>query len=210
MKRLAEYIWIDGTEPVPSLRSKTKVLDEYEKPPIWGFDGSSTNQAPGDSSDCVLRPVFVCKDPIRSWPHILVMCEVLDTNMDPHPTNKRDFCSSQEQRTKSLDPWFGMEQEYTLLKNEKPLGWPNNGLEPPPQGQYYCSVGAENTFGREIADEHAKACIEAGLDISGINAEVCPGQWEFQIGPSGATAVSDQIWVARWLLDRIEKIMELQ
>jgi glutamine synthetase len=203
MKRLAEYIWIDGTEPTPSLRSKTKVLKEYEKSPIWGFDGSSTNQAPGDASDCVLRPVYECADPIRGYPNILVMCEVLNTNMDPHKTNNRAFCSLEEQRSKDHEPWFGLEQEYTLIKNEKPLGWPNNGLNPPPQGQYYCSVGSENTFGREIADEHARACIAAGLTISGINAEVCPGQWEFQIGPTHATRVSDEIWVARWLLERI-------
>jgi len=203
MKRLAEYIWIDGTEPTPSLRSKTKVLREYQKSPIWGFDGSSTNQAPGENSDCVLRPVFECADPVRGWPHILVMCEVLNTDMSPHQTNNRAFCATETARSSPLEPWFGMEQEYTLMKNEKPLGWPNNGLEPPPQGQYYCSVGAENTFGREIADEHAKACVVAGLEISGINAEVCPGQWEFQIGPLGGTEVSDQMWIARWLLNRI-------
>ena len=44
----AEYIWIDGTEPTPLLRSKTKVLTQSTTDlPIWGFDGSSTNQAPG-------------------------------------------------------------------------------------------------------------------------------------------------------------------
>jgi len=210
MKRLAEYIWIDGTSPAPSLRSKTKVLKEYEKSPIWGFDGSSTNQAPGESSDCVLRPVFECADPIRGYPNILVMCEVLDTDMSPHSTNNRAFCAIEEQRSKEQDVWFGIEQEYTLIKNGKPLGWPNNGLSPAPQGQYYCSVGAENTFGREIADEHAKACIDAGLNISGINAEVCPGQWEFQIGPTHATMVSDEIWVARWLLGRIAEDFGIQ
>tara|TARA_B100001123_G_scaffold74689_3_gene84222 strand:+ start:30978 stop:32033 length:1056 start_codon:yes stop_codon:yes gene_type:complete len=203
MKRLAEYIWIDGVSPTPSLRSKTKTLGEYQKSPIWGFDGSSTNQAPGHSSDCVLRPVFECADPIRGWPNIIVMCEVLDTDMNPHPTNNRATCSALSAKFKELDPWFGIEQEYTLTKNGKPLGWPNNGLDPAPQGPYYCSVGAKNTFGREIANEHAKACVTAGLDISGINAEVCPGQWEFQIGPCGGTDVSDQLWIARWLLERI-------
>jgi len=202
MKRLAEYIWIDGTDPVPKLRSKTKVLREYEKSPIWGFDGSSTNQAPGENSDCVLVPVYECADPIRGWPNILVMCEVLNTDMSPHKTNRRAFCAIEEQRSKSQEPWFGMEQEYTLMLNDKPLGWTRTGA-PNPQGQYYCSVGHENAFGREVADKHAKACLEAGLTLSGINAEVCPGQWEFQIGPTKPTEVSDEMWIARWLLERI-------
>ena len=202
MNRLAEYIWIDSTEPVPSLRSKTKVLKEYETPPIWGFDGSSTNQAPGENSDCVLRPVYTCADPIRNFPNILVMCEVLDTSLQPHPTNNRAACALESQRFEDQKPWFGMEQEYTLLKDGRILGFPKNGF-PNPQGQYYCSVGADNTYGREIAEEHARACLKAHIDLSGINAEVCPGQWEFQIGPCNGTDVSDQMWVARWLLERI-------
>ena len=61
-----EYIWIDGTEDAPQLRSKTKVVEQFDGTvsgpsgcPIWGFDGSSTNQAPGDNSDCVLKPVRI-------------------------------------------------------------------------------------------------------------------------------------------------------
>src|SRR2546430_5619100 len=69
----AEYIWIDGTEPTARLRSKTKVLPNDKDLSIWGFDGSSTNQAPGSNSDCVLRPVFSCPDPARGGDHLLVM-----------------------------------------------------------------------------------------------------------------------------------------
>ncbi len=45
--------------------------------------------------------------------------------------------------------------------------------------------------------------MQAGLIISGINAEVMPGQWEFQIGPVGPTEVGDQVMCARWLLHRL-------
>ena len=69
----AEYIWIDGAEPTSKLRSKTKIVESGKEPPIWGFDGSSTNQATGHQSDCVLQPVFVCPDPIRGADHKLVM-----------------------------------------------------------------------------------------------------------------------------------------
>ena len=88
----AEYIWIDGTKPTAKLRSKTKIVPAGEQPPIWGFDGSSTNQAPGKASDCVLKPVFVCGDPIRGEDNKLVLAEVLLTDMSPHPTNTRAAC----------------------------------------------------------------------------------------------------------------------
>ncbi|HJP40080.1 MAG TPA: glutamine synthetase beta-grasp domain-containing protein, partial [Dehalococcoidia bacterium] len=198
----AEYIWIDGTEPTEKLRSKTKVIPVGTEPPIWGFDGSSTNQAPGANSDCVLRPVFTCPDPLRGGDNVLVMSEVLLTNMTPHPTNTRAACAEVAEKFASHEPLFGIEQEYTFFDGIKPLGWPDNGF-PAPQGGYYCGVGADEVFGRDVVEAHTTACIEAGLSISGTNAEVMPGQWEFQIGPVAPPLVADEVWVARWLLYRI-------
>ena len=202
----AEYIGIDGHEPTPLLRSKTKVLaDEVTDPPIWGFDGSSTQQATGDKSDCVLRPTFVCPDPIRGGRNVLVMCEVLlASNMRAHPTNTRAACARIEKKFKDDEMLFGLEQEYTMMRPDgSPLGFPAGGGQPAPQGPYYCGVGTGRVIGREIVEEHTQACIDAGLSISGTNAEVMPGQWEFQIGPLGPSAVGDQMYVARWLLHRI-------
>lgn len=201
----AEYIWIDGAEPTHTLRSKTKILpDGTTDYPIWGFDGSSTNQAPGENSDCVLRPVYACNDPIRGGDNVLVMCEVLLPDMTPHPTNTRSACAEAAEQFAAQEPWFGIEQEYTLFEadGQQPLGFPEGGF-PGPQGPYYCGVGANRIFGREVSEAHATACIEAGIEIAGTNAEVMPGQWEFQVGPVGALEVSDQLWVARWLLQRI-------
>jgi glutamine synthetase len=198
----AEYIWIDGTKPTAKLRSKTKIVPSGEKPPIWGFDGSSTNQAPGSNSDCVLKPIFVCPDPIRGGENKLVLTEVLLTNMQPHPSNTRAACVATAAKYAKHDTWFGIEQEYTFFEGAKPLGWPDNGF-PAPQGGYYCGVGADEVFGREIVEAHTTACINAGLKISGTNGEVMPGQWEFQIGPVGPVECSDHMWVARWLLYRI-------
>ena len=198
----AEYIWIDGQKPTSKLRCKTMVVPEGKEPPLWGFDGSSTEQAPGDASDCVLKPVFVCPDPMRGGDDVLVMCEVLLTDMTPHPTNARAKCAATAEQYASHEPWFGIEQEYTFFDGIKPLGWPDNGF-PAPQGGYYCGVGADEVFGREIVEMHLDACLMAGLQICGINAEVMPGQWEFQVGPLGPLEVSDQLWVARWLLYRI-------
>jgi glutamine synthetase len=201
-KQKLEYIWLDGTEPTQSLRSKTKIVDSFSGEVSdldnWSFDGSSTNQAEGGSSDCILKPVFVIPDPQRNnaW---LVMCEVLTADGTPHPTNGRATIEDDDN-----DFWFGFEQEYFLWDPEtnKPLGFPANGY-PAPQGPYYCSVGASNAFGREIVEEHLDVCLEAGLNVEGINAEVAAGQWEFQIFAKGAKEAGDQIWVARYLLERI-------
>ncbi|MGA0118127.1 MAG: glutamine synthetase GlnII [Ilumatobacteraceae bacterium] len=206
----AEYIWIDGTQPTPLLRSKTKVIPDFAGAigdmPMdeWGFDGSSTEQASGDASDCILRPVFHCQDPIRGGKNVLVMCDVLLAKTgEPHPTNTRAACAAAAAKFKDQEMWYGIEQEYTMLRLDgSPYGFPVGGY-PKPQGPYYCGVGAGRVVGRQIIEEHTQACIDAGLRISGTNAEVMPGQWEFQIGPADALTVSDHMYVARWLLHRI-------
>ncbi|MFC7714907.1 glutamine synthetase beta-grasp domain-containing protein [Nonomuraea recticatena] len=180
----AEYIWIDGTEPTALLRSKTKILADGATPPVWGFDGSSTNQAEGHSSDRVLRPVFTCPDPIRGGEHILVLCEVEEIDGQAHSSNTRALLRPIAERYADQESWFGIEQEYTFFKGSRPLGFPEGGF-PAPQGPYYCGVGADAIFGREIVELHLDRCLAAGLAISGINAEVMPGQWEFQVGPAG-------------------------
>jgi glutamine synthetase len=199
----AEYIWIDGTEPTAKLRSKTKIVEDGAELPIWGFDGSSTNQAPGDASDCVLKPVFSCPDPIRGGDDKLVLCEVLYIDMTPHETNTRAACAAVAEKFASQEPLFGIEQEYTFFKNGRPYGFPSPVGFPAPQGGYYCGVGADEVFGRDIVEAHMDACLTAGLHLSGINAEVMPGQWEFQIGPVAPPQVGDEMWIARWLLYRI-------
>lgn len=201
----AEYIWIDGTQPTAKLRSKTKILQDGADLPIWGFDGSSTNQAPGEASDCVLRPVFSCPDPIRGEPNVLVMCEVLLTDMSPHPTNTRAACAAAHEKYADQEFLFGIEQEYTFFEGSgtRPLGFPESGGFPAPQGGYYCGVGSNEIFGRDVVEDHLDACLDAGLGIAGINAEVMPGQWEFQVGPLSALEVSDHLWIARWLLYRV-------
>jgi len=198
----AEYIWIDGQKPTGKLRSKTKVVPDGEDLPIWGFDGSSTEQAPGSSSDCVLNPVKVVPDPIRGGNDVLVMCEVLDTDMTPHESNTRALASAAFEKYKDQEPWFGMEQEYTFFKDGRPHGWPIGGF-PAPQGGYYCGIGADEIWGRDVVEEHTSACMSAGLAISGTNAEVMIGQWEFQIGPVDTVEIGDSVWLARWLLYRI-------
>lgn len=200
-KSKLEYIWLDGSLPTQGLRAKTKVLKDFsgklEDCPIWSFDGSSTGQATGEASDCLLKPVAIYPDPDRKNAY-LVMTEVLNADGKPHVTNGRATIKDDDN-----DFWFGFEQEYFLwdLETNKPLGFPANGY-PAPQGPYYCGVGAASAYGREIVEEHLDLCIDAGLNIEGINAEVAAGQWEFQIFAKGGKEAGDQIWVGRYLLER--------
>jgi glutamine synthetase len=198
----AEYIWIDGNKPTQKLRSKTKIIESGSEPPIWGFDGSSTNQAPGEASDCVLQPVKVIADPIRGGDNILALCEVLLTDMSPHPTNTRALLKPVAEKYAAFEPWFGLEQEYTFFHEGRVFGFPQFGY-PAPQGGYYCGIGADEIYGRNVVEAHMQACLEAGISLSGINAEVMVGQWEFQVGPLGPIEVGDELWLARWLLYRV-------
>jgi len=207
---IAEYIWIDGSYPTSKLRSKTKVFQiegnvlSLEQIPQWTFDGSSTGQATSDKSDCVLIPVTFCKDPVRA-DHpgaVLVLCEVFTADGKPHATNKRRALAELLEKKADKKPLCGIEQEYTLFKSGTPLGWPTGGY-PPQQGPYYCGVGSDEVCGRELVEEHMTACLTAGIRICGVNAEVMPGQWEFQIGTADPLTVSDHLWLSRWLLYRI-------
>ncbi len=237
MKKIKfEYVWLDGYMPEPLLRSKTKTIDvetasqaglrsaltlgnleeALKVLPIWNFDGSSTKQAEGKSSDCLLKPVKLYRDEGRPGNEeydlgylnsYLVLCEVLNPDGTPHPSNTRALIEND-----SDDIWFGFEQEYTLANmNGRPLGFPENGF-PYPQGTYYCGVGsfttANNhlfmrTVGRRIVERHYNECLMAGLDITGINAEVLIGQWEFQCFGKGGKNSSDDLQIARYLLHRI-------
>ena len=198
-----EYIWLDGYKPEANMRSKTKVLDlpeDYDGSldplPIWSFDGSSTQQADGHFSDCLLKPVRVYPDASRI-DAFLVMAEVLNPDGTPHSTNSRATIVDH-----SDDFWFGFEQEYCLMKDGKPIGFPKEGY-PGPQGPYYCGVGTGKVEGREFVEEHLDLCLLAGIDLTGINAEVMLGQWEYQCFGKGAQKASDDLYVSRYILFRL-------
>ena len=210
----AEYIWVDGSDPVPHLRSKARVLPfkEFENPhdfPEWSFDGSSTNQTTGDNSDCILKPVNFVIDPLRDYGY-LVLCEVYNPDgQTQHTSNNRAKLRALLDSAEDHQMWAGFEQEYTMFKDGRPLGWPTTGF-PGPQGPYYCSAGANKAFGRNLVEAHMQACLKAGILFYGINAEVMPGQWEFQIGyrgvdgeDAGILNVADHTHIARWLLERL-------
>jgi glutamine synthetase len=211
----AEYIWLDGHEPTQGLRSKARIVNVPHEPqvndfPVWSFDGSSTGQAAGEDSDCLLHPVAIYADPLRQGNHYLVLCEVMYADGSPHASNHRAILRRiLAEGGNEIAPWLGFEQEYTLFRNGRPHGFPTVG-EARPQGPYYCGAGSENIFGRPLVEEHATACVDAGLQFYGINAEVMPGQWEFQIGyrgfadePGDALRACDDVWVGRYLLHRL-------
>ncbi|CAN1284139.1 Glutamine synthetase leaf isozyme, chloroplastic [Linum perenne] len=205
-KIIAEYIWVGGTGI--DLRSKSRTIDKPVKHPSelpkWNYDGSSTGQAPGEDSEVILYPQAIFKDPFRGGNNILVICDTYTPAGEPIPTNKRHRAAQifSDPKVTTEVPWFGIEQEYTLMQqNVKwPLGWPVGGF-PGPQGPYYCAAGADKSFGRDISDAHYKACLYAGINISGTNGEVMPGQWEYQVGPSVGIDAGDHIWCSRYILE---------
>ena len=217
MLKLAEYIWLDGSQPTQQLRSKSRVLSLPEdRPatvndfPMWSYDGSSTYQADGSDSDLILMPVNFVEDSVRGEGNYLVLCEVLNGDGTPHASNYRAKLREMlANGAAAEEPWIGFEQEYTLLSNGRPLGFPADGY-PAPQGPYYCSIGSENAFGRDLVEAHTDACLRAGVMLYGINAEVMPGQWEFQVGYRGMDGesadplnVADHLYFARYLLVRL-------
>ena len=194
-----EYIWIDNDY---HLRSKIRVMEvtDFNNIPEWNYDGSSTDQASTDNSEVVIKPrkIFTSTNDKH---HLLVLCDTYDRDGNVLHTNNRKLANDIFNKNLEEKPWFGMEQEYFLIDPQtgKPLGFNEHKT----QGQYYCSVGTENAFGRSIAEQHMLECINYGIQISGINAEVAPGQWEFQIGPCEGINAGDHLWVARYLLYKI-------
>ena len=203
-KIIAEYIWLDNDK---RLRSKARTLFGIPNIwPKWTYDGSSTDQASGHDSEITLIPRSIFDCPFRGGSHKLVICDTYDSEGNPTKTNTRYNAAIIFNNPVSMkqQPWFGLEQEYFLmnLDTNKPLGWPEAG-DPEPQGKYYCGVGTGKVFGREVVDRHYKLCLIAGVSISGINAEVAPGQWEFQIGPVMGISAGDHMLAARYILERV-------
>lgn len=201
----AMYFWIDGS--LQNLRAKTRTLDFTPKSvselPVWNYDGSSTMQAETGNADVYLHPVAIYADPFRGGQNKLVLCETFKYDGKPLETNTRNACKKVMDAAAEHKPWFGLEQEYTMMDfDDHPFGWPKNGY-PGPQGPYYCGIGAGKVYGRHIVDAHYKTCLYSGINISGTNAEVMPGQWEFQVGPCEGISMGDELWTARFLLHRV-------
>jgi glutamine synthetase len=205
MKCKLEYVWLDGYTPEPNLRSKIKIV-EYEEIrnclvlgnfPEWNFDGSSTKQAQTGSSDCILKPVRSYFT--NSTDVIYVLCEVMNSDGTPHETNTRSKLIEEQE-----DLWFGFEQEYFIQdrKNKCILGHDENNLKP--QGKYYCGIG-EYVVGRKFVEEHMDMCLKYGIDITGINAEVALGQWEYQVFSKGKLKAGDDLWMTRYFLYKISE-----
>lgn len=210
-KILAEYVWVDAKGDT---RSKTRTLPAAKAEsvgalPKWNFDGSSTDQAPGDDSEVILRPCRIFNDPFRprsdGLKNILVMCDTLTPAGEPIPSNTRAIAMEAFEGKDNEEIWFGLEQEFTLfnLDEKTPLGWPAGGMPSRPQGPYYCSVGPHNSFGRAITDAMYRACLYAGIEISGTNGEVMPGQQEYQVGPCVGIDAGDQLMMSRYILQRV-------
>uniref|UniRef100_A0A7N8XWF2 Glutamine synthetase n=1 Tax=Mastacembelus armatus TaxID=205130 RepID=A0A7N8XWF2_9TELE len=192
------YIWINKAGE--NLLCKTRTL-EMEPAGIRDVPEWSASWPDEKITEVVLVPVRMFRDPFTLDPNKLVLCEVLDGNYAPTGSNQRSQCVKVMENVKDFQPWFGMEQEYMLLGLDgKPFGWPSLGL---PFTADPCTVGINNMLGRDISISHYRACLYAGINISGTNAEAFPTQWEFQVGPCEGIEVGDHVWMARYILHRV-------
>jgi glutamine synthetase len=217
---VADYIWLDANK---KFRSKTKVIPKFFSGvfmassnnvhmfPKWDYDGSSTGQAKGALSEIILVPVFVCDNPLLqdgvkniNSNHIimrkLVLCETFHINGKPTSVNTRHAATTIFDVCLEQKPWFGLEQEYFIFDGDANERVTTDKFDE--TTTHYCGVGCQVSY-RQLVEEHMAACLTAGLNISGINAEVSKDQWEFQIGPSEGIRAADELLVARFLLERI-------
>jgi len=212
---IVEYVWISGKDTHHDLRSKCKTVTNLDKPlsevtaadlPEWNFDGSSTAQAKGRDTEILIRPVSVYPHPFvpGGTPALVALCECYLPSGEPTPDNTRYMARQvfEDKNAQGHEPWYGMEQEYVLMQGERPYGWPETG-EPKAQGDYYCGNGPSVAYGRKYTLRHYELCLKMGLKISGTNAEVMPGQWEYQVGPCKEIECGDHVVMSRWCYLRV-------
>jgi len=207
-----EYVWLDGNKPA-QLRSKSKFVEfgvqTIQDVPRWNFDGSSTNQAPGDDSECLLLPSRLYT--LNREYHI-VLCEVHSTDGKAHESNRRALLRDVIEKSEYHDLWLGFEQEYFITKDSVPLGFTSTPLKlmndfgmligPGPQGPFYCSVGGSKALGRQLVERHVALCEKFNITLTGVNAEVAPGQWEYQCFAKDPLKAADDLWMSRYILLR--------
>jgi len=217
VKTVCEYIWIGGNNEI---RSKTRVLNvtnaiinylDIKNYPDWNYDASSTGQlSSNENTEGILKPVAVFKNSLRKLDYaysVLVLCDTYDVTGSPLATNHRYKAKQIFDKKLDEEPWFGLEQEYFLTGN--------NDFEGGHSEKYcnifdhYCGTSSIPEE-RKVVEEHLSACLEAGINISGINAEVATFQWEFQIGPSIGIKAADELIVAQYLLKSIAEKYKLQ
>ena len=211
-----EYIWLGGHGEI---RSKTRVLNninnrqvELKDIPEWNYDGSSTCQATGEASEIILKPCYIFKNPLLYNTYniktivegYLVVCDTYDSNDNACETNNREWANTLFNMKLKEEPWFGLEQEYFVIKNDNIHEFQDSVTNMKSQGAYYCGNDYINgNYGKIISEHHLYACIHAGIKISGKNEEVAPCQWEYQIGPCLGIETGDHMIASRYLLQVI-------
>lgn len=215
-----EYIWIDGSN---NLRSKTKITQDWDKTlediPLWNYDGSSTGQGTTKNSEVLIKPIKFIKDPfMRSSDdrqnYFLVLCETLNTDETPHISNTRNIAQNLfSLESQHSEPMFGIEQEFFISRmgcgKLLPIGFPMNNYMPREQGDYYCGVGGMNILARNVINEVRDNLIYSEIPITGLNAEVAPSQWEFQVCDIGISA-ADNLYLLRYICNRTLERYSLQ
>lgn len=197
MKSRAIYIWIGANNRL-RWKIKTVPIDKRDMLklkayPWWNYDGSSTGQAEGENTEVRLKPVRVYPFPYKDDADVMILCETYNVDNTVHRDNERYHALERFKAGEYKRPWFGNEVEYFIVKNGDNM---NDLLTT----THYCGFDECRAHCKRVALEHYNACLNANLEISGMNAEVTRGQWEFQIGPCEAIKSGDHTYVALFLL----------
>lgn len=231
-KSIIEYVWKDGNGELRSKIRVMDIETDIEtnnilinhnifindEKFIWNYDGSSCNQGSTENSEVILKPVAVYSNPLlkksieNDYLCYLLLCE--SVNKDGMNVNGSNYQYAKDifenENVKKSDIWFGIEQEYFFVdpatKNVidfKPYSTIHNDTLL--QGPYYCGVGGNNIYTkqRNIALKHMSICLDMNIPISGINAEVAPSQWEYQVGICNGIKACFDLWVSRYILKRL-------
>lgn len=221
MKIVAEYIWLDYSN---QYRSKTKIFnissetdEETSKYlmlstyPDWNYDGSSAGDIPhneDDNTECLLYPIALYDNPFHTsndkTKYMLVLCNnsyiLKDKEYGIHDIMFNYFCDIKS-KLEEEQYMFGFEQEFFMIdiKTGLPLGI--NNFNEVIQGDYYCGNGYYNVRGRDFLLDTQEKLINAGINITGFNYEVAPGQAEFQVCDYDMEALF-QLLMLRFILIR--------
>ncbi|KAH1005778.1 glutamine synthetase 2 cytoplasmic isoform X1 [Dendroctonus ponderosae] len=204
-KTQISYVWIDGTGL--DLRMRTRTLSftpcNYKDCPNWSFDGSSTFFSTPEQSDNYIVPIAMYADPFRRGNNKMVLCETFSHDKKPTKTNHRQCCIEVLNKVCEQEVMFGFEQEFYLIGPQgDPYGWPC-GSTPKSSGKNYSGIGSQRVVGREVLECIYRCCLYSGIEIYGTTAERAYGQWEVLTGPTLSIKAADDLWMARYIIQRV-------
>lgn len=232
----AEYLYLSAyavAGDVRETRSKTRMLDQRVvasgRLQPWIADGRSSGQRTGMDPEIILQPAFMCRDPFRGEPAVIVLCEALKLDgtvlasntrheasrilgVKPAPSPEGAASGSGAHSSAGVGAQWTFSQQVVLYAADKrtPLGWPPGGGVPE-RGRIDCAVGAspDARLARRLLDLFLRGCRFAGLHVTGVALGPRPAMVEYTLGPVEGIRAGDELWVSRYILCRLCELLRV-